>query len=137
MVGQRWDVRIDEPLDFSPGWDQRLRGCVKKSGRLHGKTGIDYFVHAKHAFGEIPPFVIGDQTICAIYRNSEHWITNTARGGKAEVCPVTATSRALTIALAVATPIERPRLRTMERNEEPTPNLSGGIELMSALLLGV
>jgi [lysine-biosynthesis-protein LysW]--L-2-aminoadipate ligase len=38
---------------------------------------------------DIRTFVIGDQTVCAIYRSSEHWITNTARGGKAEVCPVT------------------------------------------------
>ncbi|MCB0149185.1 MAG: 30S ribosomal protein S6--L-glutamate ligase, partial [Caldilineaceae bacterium] len=28
-------------------------------------------------------------TIAAIYRASEHWITNTARGGKASNCPVT------------------------------------------------
>jgi [lysine-biosynthesis-protein LysW]--L-2-aminoadipate ligase len=38
---------------------------------------------------DIRSFVIGDRTVCAIYRSSEHWITNTARGGKAEVCPVT------------------------------------------------
>ncbi len=38
---------------------------------------------------DIRSFVIGDQTVCAIYRNSEHWITNTARGGKASICPVT------------------------------------------------
>jgi [lysine-biosynthesis-protein LysW]---L-2-aminoadipate ligase len=38
---------------------------------------------------DIRSFVIGDETICAIYRSSEHWITNTARGGKAEICPVT------------------------------------------------
>ncbi len=38
---------------------------------------------------DIRAFVVGDQTICAIYRNSHHWITNTARGGKATVCPVT------------------------------------------------
>src|SRR5512138_2334254 len=28
---------------------------------------------------DIRAFVIGDETIAAIYRNSEHWITNTAR----------------------------------------------------------
>jgi [lysine-biosynthesis-protein LysW]--L-2-aminoadipate ligase len=28
-------------------------------------------------------------TICAIYRSSPHWITNTARGGQAGNCPVT------------------------------------------------
>jgi [lysine-biosynthesis-protein LysW]--L-2-aminoadipate ligase len=33
--------------------------------------------------------VVGDQTICAIYRTSSHWITNTARGGQGEVCPIT------------------------------------------------
>lgn len=38
---------------------------------------------------DIRAFVVGDETICAIYRYSEHWITNTARGGKAENCPVT------------------------------------------------
>ena len=38
---------------------------------------------------DIRAFVVGDETICAIYRYSQHWITNTARGGKAENCPVT------------------------------------------------
>ncbi|MFN8473946.1 MAG: lysine biosynthesis protein LysX [Anaerolineae bacterium] len=37
---------------------------------------------------DIRAFVVGDETICAIYRDSEHWITNTARGGKASNCPV-------------------------------------------------
>jgi [lysine-biosynthesis-protein LysW]--L-2-aminoadipate ligase len=38
---------------------------------------------------DIRSFVVGDETICAIYRYSKHWITNTARGGRAENCPVT------------------------------------------------
>ena len=38
---------------------------------------------------DICAFVVGDETICAIYRDSAHWITNTARGGKASNCPVT------------------------------------------------
>lgn len=38
---------------------------------------------------DIRAFVVGGETICAIYRNSEHWITNTARGGTASNCPVT------------------------------------------------
>jgi len=38
---------------------------------------------------DIRAMVVGDQTICAIYRTSSHWITNTARGGQGEVCPVT------------------------------------------------
>jgi [lysine-biosynthesis-protein LysW]--L-2-aminoadipate ligase len=38
---------------------------------------------------DIRSFVVGDECICAIYRYSGHWITNTARGGRAENCPVT------------------------------------------------
>ena len=38
---------------------------------------------------DIRAFVVGDETICAIYRGSSHWITNTARGGQASNCPVT------------------------------------------------
>ena len=33
--------------------------------------------------------VIGGESVCAIYRSASHWITNTARGGAGEVCPVT------------------------------------------------
>jgi [lysine-biosynthesis-protein LysW]--L-2-aminoadipate ligase len=38
---------------------------------------------------DIRSFVVGDETICAIYRTSPHWITNTARGGAASDCPIT------------------------------------------------
>lgn len=38
---------------------------------------------------DIRAFVVGGETIAAIYRASDHWITNTARGGQASNCPVT------------------------------------------------
>jgi [lysine-biosynthesis-protein LysW]---L-2-aminoadipate ligase len=38
---------------------------------------------------DIRAFVVADEVICAIYRSSENWITNTARGGVATNCPVT------------------------------------------------
>ena len=38
---------------------------------------------------DIRAFVVGDEPICAIYRSSESWITNTARGGVASNCPLT------------------------------------------------
>ncbi len=40
---------------------------------------------------DIRAFVIGDEPIGAIYRSSENWITNTARGGVATNCPLTPT----------------------------------------------
>jgi [lysine-biosynthesis-protein LysW]--L-2-aminoadipate ligase len=38
---------------------------------------------------DIRAFVVGDECIGAIYRYSDHWITNTARGAKAVKCEVT------------------------------------------------
>lgn len=38
---------------------------------------------------DIRAIVIGDRVLTAIYRNAQHWITNTARGGGGELCPIT------------------------------------------------
>jgi [lysine-biosynthesis-protein LysW]--L-2-aminoadipate ligase len=38
---------------------------------------------------DIRAFVVGERVIAASYRTSEHWITNTARGGGSVSCPVT------------------------------------------------
>ena len=51
---------------------------------------------------DIRAFVVGDETICAIYRDSEHWITNTARGGKSSNCPVTSELHDLCVRAAKA-----------------------------------
>ncbi|MBI4757631.1 MAG: lysine biosynthesis protein LysX [Chloroflexi bacterium] len=51
---------------------------------------------------DIRSFVVGNETICAIYRYSEHWITNTARGGRAENCPVTPEIHRLSVKAAQA-----------------------------------
>jgi [lysine-biosynthesis-protein LysW]--L-2-aminoadipate ligase len=51
---------------------------------------------------DIRAFVIGNETVAAIYRQSEHWITNTARGGVASNCPVTPELNALCVAASNA-----------------------------------
>lgn len=51
---------------------------------------------------DIRAFVVGDECICAIYRTSDHWITNTARGGQATVCPVTPALADLCVSAAYA-----------------------------------
>jgi len=38
---------------------------------------------------DIRVLIVGDKPITAIYRHSPHWITNTARGGEGEICPLT------------------------------------------------
>ena len=56
-------------------------------GFHHGTIYIQEYVEKRGR--DIRAFVLGSETICAIYRSSEHWITNTARGGIASNCPVT------------------------------------------------
>jgi len=51
---------------------------------------------------DIRAFVVGSETIAAIYRASDHWITNTARGGQASNCPVTPELDALCVRAARA-----------------------------------
>ncbi len=51
---------------------------------------------------DIRSFVIGDENICAIYRQSSHWITNTARGGQTSNCPISDELRDLSIRSAKA-----------------------------------
>ena len=51
---------------------------------------------------DIRSFVVGDECIAAIYRTSDHWITNTARGGKASNCPLTAELREISLQAAEA-----------------------------------
>lgn len=51
---------------------------------------------------DIRAFVVGDRVIAAIYRNSEHWITNTARGAVATNCPLTADLEKISLEAAAA-----------------------------------
>ena len=66
----------------------------------HGAFYIQEYVNKPGR--DIRAFVVGDETICAIYRDSPHWITNTARGGKASNCPVTPELNGLCLAAAQA-----------------------------------
>lgn len=59
MVGQRWDLDVTEPLDFSAGWVERLQADLQQRGRLHGRTGSDYFIFPRACFTKIPDFAIG------------------------------------------------------------------------------
>lgn len=59
----------------------------------HGAFYIQQYVK-KDGF-DIRAFVISGEVICAISRRSDHWITNTARGGKAENYPVTEELKAI------------------------------------------
>lgn len=59
VVGQRWDLRVNEEIEFDPGWDARLLQQIQEEGHLHPLGGSDYFIYPRTCFTDIPPFAIG------------------------------------------------------------------------------
>lgn len=59
IMGQRWDMDIIEPLDVSPGWQERLRRRVREQGSLHRPAGSDYFLFPASCYINLPSFIIG------------------------------------------------------------------------------
>lgn len=59
IVGQRWDLEVREPLEFAPGWPERLRERARAQGKLHRASGSDYFIFPRDCFTEMPAFAIG------------------------------------------------------------------------------
>ena len=59
LVGQRWDLDISSPIDFSEGWQARLQESIRASGKLHPLGGSDYFIFPRACFESIPDFAIG------------------------------------------------------------------------------
>ena len=60
MVGQRWDLELNESVNFDEEqWESWLQAQRAEHGRLHSKSGIDYFVFPRGLYRNIPPFAIG------------------------------------------------------------------------------
>jgi hypothetical protein len=59
VIGQRWDLNLSQPWDFSDDWEQRLSMEARRHGQLHAPAGSDYFVFPREAFAEMPDFAIG------------------------------------------------------------------------------
>ena len=59
LAGQRWDLDITEPIEFSAGWQARLMAQVAQQGVLHPPSGSDYFIFSRQVLTEIPDFTIG------------------------------------------------------------------------------
>jgi hypothetical protein len=59
FLSQRWDYDIATSLDFSEGWESRLRESVRKQNQLHRPAGSDFFLFPKSCYTDIPNFAIG------------------------------------------------------------------------------
>jgi hypothetical protein len=58
-VGRRTNLEIGETLDFSEGWDEKLKERMRREGRLELHTGIDCFVFRRGLYEQVPPLAIG------------------------------------------------------------------------------
>ena len=59
LLGQRWDLDVMAPLDFSGDWADRLRAILHSQGQLHRPAGSDYFLFPAACYTDIPAFTIG------------------------------------------------------------------------------
>lgn len=58
-LGQRWDLDIEEALDFSGDWPARLLERMRSQGQLHRPVGSDYFLFPAACYDDLPAFTIG------------------------------------------------------------------------------
>jgi len=59
LLSQRWDLDISQPIEFTEGWESRLRNTVHATGNLHRPAGSDFFLFPLSTFLEVPDFTIG------------------------------------------------------------------------------
>lgn len=78
--------RLVSKIDTRSAAEAVLEHREVLGGFQHSVTYIQEFIEKSGC--DIRAFVVGDETICAISRESEHWITNTARGGSVSNHPV-------------------------------------------------
>ena len=59
IVGRRWDLDVEEELDFSPGWVERMQARVDRDGKYHLPAGSDYFIFPRACYTDFPRFSVG------------------------------------------------------------------------------
>jgi hypothetical protein len=59
LISQRWDLDVTQPIDFSTGWENRLRSTVHGQGQLHRPAGSDFFLFPRSCYTDVPAFAIG------------------------------------------------------------------------------
>jgi hypothetical protein len=60
MVGSRWNLDLNEPLEFDEAWERTLRRNVATRGVRATPVWLDYFVFSRTSpLVELPPFAVG------------------------------------------------------------------------------
>ena len=82
LVGHRWNLDVNHPLEFESDWEEKLRNRVRENGTLALACSIDFFVFPRNFLGEIPPFAIGRP-------NWDNWMLYRARSLRAPLIDAT------------------------------------------------
>ncbi|MFD9395788.1 lysine biosynthesis protein LysX [Streptomyces sp. NPDC060000] len=93
---------------------------------------------------DIRAYVFGREVVGAIYKYSDHWRTNTARGGRPQVCPVTPDLEKLLVATAEAIGegvlavdlLEGPDGEVFVNEVNHTPEFHGAIDVLGTGMVG-
>ena len=59
MVARRWNIQVLDYMDFSDGWEQRLRKKVEAQGVQMAECAVDLFAWHGTVWETIAPFAIG------------------------------------------------------------------------------
>ncbi|MFI6149135.1 lysine biosynthesis protein LysX [Streptomyces sp. NPDC051109] len=164
MVGLVPDAALDALDAFGyPAVVKPLTGSWGRMGaRLHDHEGAEaIFEHRAALPGphhqityvqeyidkpgrDIKAYVFGGEVVGAIYKISENWRTNTALGGRTEVCPLTddlvklltATAEAIGEGVLGVDVIEHKDGRMVVNEVNHTPEFHGAIEVLGTDLVG-
>ena len=117
---------------------QAAEALIEHKRALGGPQDSVFYVqdYVEKPGRDIRTLVVGEETVYAIYRRSEHWITNTARGGEATVCPITpeidrlsrAAARAVGGGIVAVDLLEAPDGRLLVSEVNHTPEFHGAFE---------
>ncbi len=81
-LSQRWDLDVTDPIEFSEGWERRLRSSVFAQGIRHRPAGSDFFLFPLSSYLDVPDFAIGRA-------GWDNWMIYKARQEKWTVIDVT------------------------------------------------
>jgi [lysine-biosynthesis-protein LysW]--L-2-aminoadipate ligase len=153
-------ARTVDAIEESIGYPAVLKPLRGSWGRLLARIGDRYAAEAllehKKTLGGVPhsvfyaqeyvdkpgrdirSVVVGDEVLYAIWRTSDHWITNTATGGGTSVCPISDEIRALSLAAARAVGgeivavdlLERPDGEVLVNEVNHTPEFHGSVRVV-------
>lgn len=60
IVGRRWDLDVRELIDFNEtDWKEKLKETLLKNGKIHGLSGMDYWIFPRDIQFNHPPFTNG------------------------------------------------------------------------------